>query len=289
MWLPSKEARVEPGPLDQYRWAVRRHITPLIGAVRMRDLTPEVVDAWVRDLTAKDANAKPRLGATSARLVRKVLSMALQEAVERGRLPRNPVVLSQPPRRDRKLGWTLEEAGQFLSVISGHRLYAAFDLSLGTGLRRGEVLGLRWQDLNVDDCWLQVVQQLSTEGGRPVIKSLKTEASERVVTFARPRRKSLLPTATRSSPRPTSSARRGPTPAWSSRPQSEGGSTPTVVRHDDGTTVSPLTWDRGPGPSASASMMMTRAGAVGQVGPRRRVTGWPSPASSPTVGFCRRR
>ncbi|MCA1695903.1 MAG: site-specific integrase [Actinobacteria bacterium] len=186
VWLPSKEARVEAGTLDQYRWAVRRHIVPLIGAVRMRDLTPEVVDAWVRDLTAPGAKGKPRLGATSARLVRKVLSMALQEAVERGRLPRNPVVLSQPPRRDRthrKLGWTLDEAGQFLSAISGHRLYAAFHLSLVTGLRRGEVLGLRWQDANLDGCWLQVVQQLSTEGGRPVIKSLKTEASERVVTF----------------------------------------------------------------------------------------------------------
>lgn len=187
VWLPSKEVRVEASTLDQYRWAVRRHIVPLLGAVRMRDLTAELVDAWVRDLSAPDGTTgKPRLGPTSARLVRKILSMALQEAVERGRLPRNPVVLSQPPRRDRtyrKLGWTLEEARQFLGAVSGHRLYAAFYLCLVTGLRRGEVLGLRLADVDLEGCRLQVVQQLATERGRPVLKSLKTEASERTVTF----------------------------------------------------------------------------------------------------------
>ncbi|TMC98316.1 MAG: hypothetical protein E6J03_13760, partial [Chloroflexi bacterium] len=107
-WLPSKSGRVEPSTLDQYRWAVRRHIVPALGAVRLGDLSPEIVDAWVGELTVAREGKKPRLGATSARLVRKVLSMALQEAVERGRLPRNPVARTQPPRRDRthrRLGW----------------------------------------------------------------------------------------------------------------------------------------------------------------------------------------
>ncbi|MGH3370183.1 MAG: tyrosine-type recombinase/integrase [Nocardioidaceae bacterium] len=186
-WLPSKEERVEPSTLDQYRWAVRLHIVPLLGAVRLRDLSPEVVDVWVADLVAPAvAEGKPRLGATSARLVRKVLSMALQEAVERGRLPRNPVVLTQPPRRDRsfrKQSWTLDEARRFLAGVREHRLQAAFHLGLVTGLRRGELLGLRWVDVDLDRCQLAVAQQLSVERGRPSLKQLKTETSERVVTF----------------------------------------------------------------------------------------------------------
>jgi integrase len=112
--------------------------------------------------------------------------MALEEAVQRGRLARNPVVLTQPPRRDRtykKLGWTLEEARSFLAAASDHRLYAAFHLSLVTGLRRGEVLALRWADLELAKRELHVVQQLTTERGRPVLKQLKTQQSERVVTF----------------------------------------------------------------------------------------------------------
>lgn len=185
-WLPSKQGRVEESTLDQYRWAVRLHIAPLLGAVRLRHVTPEVVDAWVTELVATKDGSKPRLGATSARLVRKVLSMALQEAVERGRLPRNPVSLTQPPRRDRsyrKQSWTLDEARRFLAGVSGHRLYAAFHLGLVTGLRRGELLGLRWVDVELDRCQLVVAQQLSVESGRPALKQLKIETSQRVVTL----------------------------------------------------------------------------------------------------------
>jgi integrase len=185
-WLRSKEARVAVATFEQYAWAVRRHITPLVGAVRPCDLTAELLDGWVGQLSAATPSGRPRLGPTSARLVRKVLSMALEEAVQRGRIPRNPVVLTQPPRAERsrrKLGWSLDEAQAFLVAASGHRLYAAFHLALVTGLRRGEILGLRWCDVDLDGHRLDVVQQLTVERGRPVLKELKTEHSDRIVTF----------------------------------------------------------------------------------------------------------
>lgn len=144
VWLPSKEARVEPSTFHQYEWAVERHIVPLIGAVRLRDLTPEAVDRWLTALVAEDADGKPRLGGTSARLVRKILSMAMEDAVRRGRIPRNPVALTQPPKRSTvrtRKSWTLEECRRFLAVTAEHRLSAAFHLALVTGLRRGELLG----------------------------------------------------------------------------------------------------------------------------------------------------
>lgn len=186
VWLGSKDGRVAVSTFEQYGWAVHRHIEPLIGAVRLRDLSPELLDGWVGQLSAPVPSGKPRLGPTSARLVRKVLSMALEEAVQRGRLHRNPVVLTQPPRAGRArhtLGWSLDEARAFLRAAAGHRLYAAFHLGLVTGLRRGEVLGLRWADVDVERVQLQVVQQLALERGRPVLKPLKTEYSDRVVTF----------------------------------------------------------------------------------------------------------
>lgn len=187
VWLPSKAARVETGSYDQYVWAVRRHMVPLLGALRMRDLTPEVVDRWLTELvTPSEAGGHPRLGPTSARTVRKILSMALEEAVERGRLARNPVRLTQPPKADRshrKLGWTLQEARAFLAAAADHRLFPAFLLALVTGLRRGEVLALRWEDVDLGERRLEVVQQLAVERGRPLLKQLKTEHSERVVTF----------------------------------------------------------------------------------------------------------
>jgi len=186
-WLASKAGRVAQGTLDQYTWSITRHIVPLIGAVRLRDLSAEVVDRWVAGLVVPQGDPpKPRLGATSARLVRKVLSMAMEEAVERGRLPRNPVRMTQPPKPDRrrkKLGWTLEESRTFLAAAADHRLHAAFLLALVTGMRRGEILALRWEDINFEGRTLEVTQQLAVEGGRPVLKQLKTEYSDRVVTF----------------------------------------------------------------------------------------------------------
>ena len=188
VWLPSKAGRVEPSTYDQYGWAMRRHVVPLIGAVQLRDLTAEVVDGWIgrlREPSAGDGERKA-LGPTSARLVRKVFSMAMEEAVQRGRLPSNPVTLTQPPRRQRnhkKLSWTVDEARTFLVTARDHRLYAAFHLCLVTGLRRGEVLALRWDELDMERAELEVTQQLALERGRPVIKGLKTETSERRVTF----------------------------------------------------------------------------------------------------------
>lgn len=112
--------------------------------------------------------------------------MALEEAVQRGRLQRNAVVLTQPPRPDRsrrKLGWTLEEARSFLRAAADNRLYAAFHLCLVTGMRRSEILGLRWIDVDLNSYQMEVIQQLSLERGRPVTKELKTASSDRIVTF----------------------------------------------------------------------------------------------------------
>ena len=163
-WVTAGEPQVQR---QRGRWVVR-------------------VSGFGRLVEPEEGSGRRALGATSARLVRKVFSMAMEEAVQRGRLGSNPVALTQPPRRDRrrrKLAWSVDEARAFLASVAGHRLYAAFHLNLVTGLRRGELLALRWEDVDLGRCELRVVQQLALERGRPTIKALKTESSERVVTF----------------------------------------------------------------------------------------------------------
>lgn len=184
-WLTAIEPRVDESTFDQYSWAVSNHIVPLLGEVKLKDLTPELLDRWIRDLCLPADDGNPRLGLTSTRLVRKVLSMALADGVARGHLARNPVEATKPPRAQRapkRKGWTFDEAKTFVEATRDHRLFPAFHLGLVTGLRRGEILGLDWDHVRLGDGVIEIVQQYVIVKGRPVLKPVpKTEASDRIL------------------------------------------------------------------------------------------------------------
>ena len=163
---------------------MRLHIVPYLGAIRVRDLSAEVIDGWLGDLSSPDSQGAKRLGSTSTRLVRKILSMAMEEAVQRGRLSRNPVARTQPPRRDRsrqKLGWTLDEARSFLVAASDHRLAAAFHLSLVTGLRRDTWSG--WVPQWFESCPVRPAWSASLWGLSPT-RSTSMPRSSNLCTIA---------------------------------------------------------------------------------------------------------
>ena len=77
--------------------------------------------------------------------------------------------------------WTVDQLRDFLNVASSHRLSAAFVMLATTGMRRSEVLGLRWPDIDFDDCSLSIVRTLTVVAGRPVVSAPKTTASRRLV------------------------------------------------------------------------------------------------------------
>jgi integrase len=190
VWLPVKQAEVEVATYDQYAWAVSFHITPLIGALPLSDVTGEVLGKWLETLITPGSDGRSRLGPTSARTVRKVLSMGLDDAVRRGLLRRNPVHATRAPRAPvrraaHELAWDIDDALRFLTVAQTHRLAALFHLGLVTGLRRGELLALRWMDVNVEEHYLYVRQQLTIERNRPVLKPLRGDGGPHIVTFGR--------------------------------------------------------------------------------------------------------
>jgi len=181
VWLPAKRPEVERSTFDQYAWAVRRHIVPGLGAVAVSDLTPGVVQDWLAGVVRGESGRA--LGATSARLVRKVLSMALGEAVDRGLIGDNPVKATKGPPRTEPVrqSWTADQATRFLSAASGHHLGVAFELVLATGLRRGELLGLRWSDIDFDGGRIRIGQQLVMEGGRARLRPIRPGVASAIV------------------------------------------------------------------------------------------------------------
>ena len=176
-WLKEKERQVRPRTVEFYRDLVRRHIIPNLGRVRLANLTPLQVQTLVGDV-ADTASIN------AANQVRTTLFTAMKQAVRWQLVTRYPVEavekLKHSPRD--MVIWTPEQAAQFLAVAREHRLYAAFYLALSTGLRRGEVLGVRWQDLKENT--LHVMQTLVENGGQAVLSTPKTVKGSRRVALS---------------------------------------------------------------------------------------------------------
>lgn len=177
--------------LDDYGHTVRLHLTPALGRKRLARLTVADVDEVWAD--KRKAGYKPN----SVRIMRAVLRRALGQAEREGLLSRNVAALSAPPRVSQPEGRALsvKQAKQLLEAAQGHRLEAAFLLLLSYGLRRGELLGLAWADLDRERRTLEVRRAVrrrksarneasSYPGGvvsRVEVAELKTRQSRRVL------------------------------------------------------------------------------------------------------------
>ncbi len=125
-----------------------------------------------------------RLSPATVRNTRAVFHKALSDAVRLELLVRNPVASTDPPanvaRRTTRV-WTAEELRRFLDHVSTHRLSLAFQLLAMTGMRRGELLGLRWGDVDWDRSALSVVRSLGLVDGEVMMSPGKTATSRRLV------------------------------------------------------------------------------------------------------------
>jgi integrase len=162
-----------PATLAQYQWAADL-VAGRWGGWPAEQLTAEHLDAaYLEMLTAgkrvhrrgKGSEATDRpMSARSVEVVHKTVKAAFQLAVDKGQLVRNPAALATPPAvvEQRHTWWTPEQVGRFLAYAAEHSDLPAglVDVLADTGGRRGEVLGLRWSDLDVDACTATITRQL---------------------------------------------------------------------------------------------------------------------------------
>lgn len=172
----------EPKTYIQHEQSVRLHLKPWFGQLLLSDLTPRLVQQFVN---AKRQQYSPNY----VRLLRNTLRVACAQAVEWDAIPRNPVRRIAMPAIEPEHVEAIspEEAQRLLDALRGHRLYALYLVTLGLGLRAGEVLGLRWEDWNERAGTLHVRRQLqripaqySDLGGHFSTKSPKAH-SQRVL------------------------------------------------------------------------------------------------------------
>src|SRR5262249_48148626 len=174
-WLATVSVRRKTA--RSYRQFVDLHLKPGLGQVRLTKLTP----SHVRTLLAeKEREGKsPR----TVTLMRDVLRIALNQAITDGAVARNSAALVKRPKPTRRQGPILspEQAPAFLSHIEGTRLAPVITIGLGVGLRLGEVLGLQWPDVDLEQGVIRVERGLETIGKDRRLVELKSKESRRTI------------------------------------------------------------------------------------------------------------
>ena len=189
-WLEHKRSQVRPATLRSYEWHIRHHILPYIGHIKVSKLTPVILQKLYSDLQkAPRKDGKP--GAVSNRSIlhaHLVLHEALERAVRWGLVPRNVCDLVDPPRPQKVdiQVWDIEHVNRFLNAAKDDRYYIAFLLAITTGLRKGEILGLRWIDVDFASKLITVRQNLSFVHGQFYFLEPKTAHGRRAVALSDP-------------------------------------------------------------------------------------------------------
>jgi integrase len=188
-WLISIRTQVRPSTFDSYRRNIELHVLPDLGGVKLQRLGPEHLDRLYDSLLrtgSRRGKEATGLAPKTVRNVHLILAKALHDALKRGKIHRNPASVASPPRLSaarspERTTWTAEELRRFLSLVEDDRLQAAWVLLATTGMRRGEVLGLRWDDLDLDNARLLIRQALISVGYEAQFSEPKTGRSARVV------------------------------------------------------------------------------------------------------------
>ena len=177
-WLSVARGGLRHNTWMAYRQSVRNHIDPFVGDVRLADLRPDHVQRLYSERLAAG------VGACAVRQSHKVLHRALRQAVRWGLVVRNVADLVEKPPEPRSVVRALSggEVQGLLLAARGERLEGMYYVAVVTGMRIGELLGLRWSDVDWERQGVSVSRQVSrVRGGGLVFQPVKTAAGNRLV------------------------------------------------------------------------------------------------------------
>jgi integrase len=177
-WISAKQNTLRTRTVDQYQRLITLYIRPLLGRIRLKDLTLRTVEQFYNRLRDKG------VGAWNIRYTHRVLHAALEDAAVRGMIGRNTAHGAILPRRaQREMGILNEQqAGNFLVAASNSRYYAVFHLAISTGMRFSELRGLYWTDIDWTKGTITVKRQIQEIAGQgSVISAPKTKSGVRTI------------------------------------------------------------------------------------------------------------
>ena len=156
-------------------------MNPRIGNKKLGQVTPLMIQTLYSDLRVAGLSSRSIIHTHT------LLHKSFQQAVKWRMIAQNPVALVEPPRAERRemSVLTRQEASKFLDATRGHRYAALFTLAVSTGMRQGELLGLRWSDVDIDAKRLQVQQALQRQREEGLVfVTPKTRQSRRTIVLS---------------------------------------------------------------------------------------------------------
>lgn len=156
---------------------VNKHIVPELGKTKLRDMTPMQLEKFYK--RKLDEGLRPSYIRSMHAIITKTLNAALTWEL----VSRNVASLASPPRVEKTeiQTWSIEQANHYLEASQDRRLYIVYVLAIYTGMRRGEILGLRWEDVDFERGRISVRQTLCKVGSEIVLQEPKTKSSRRLL------------------------------------------------------------------------------------------------------------
>ena len=169
---------VSPTTLARYQSMIKLYIKPIIGHMQVQQLNTLAVQNWVNSLKISPASGKPMAAATVKHAYH-VLKGSMDKAVLAGIISRTPCISIMLPKGQKKAAIIYDEAQikQLICAAKGTEMELVIDMKLCLGLRRGELLGLWWQDIDWDKKQIHIVRNRVVVNGKSVVKEPKTANS----------------------------------------------------------------------------------------------------------------
>jgi len=185
-WLKDYiRPNLAPKTAEWYSYIVHSHIVPSLGNIPLKQLKPEHLQRYYGEkLAAGRCDGKGALSPQTVRHCHVAIHYAMETAMKWGLLTRNPADSVSPPRsqRNQMQIWSAEELGRFLEAAKETQYYAMFHLLFASGMRRSEVLALRWCDVDLTLCQAYVTRSLQhLADGTFTFKQPKTARGRRAI------------------------------------------------------------------------------------------------------------
>jgi integrase len=189
-WLPQREVDLKRGTFNSYTRIVNTHLIPHLGRLRLEELTPRRVERFYSQLQKDGARGQrlapgSGLSAKTVNNIAGVLNRAMRDAVRWGLIATNPIADARKPikKKTEMKAWQPDDLGKFITVTKSDRQSGTWHLLATTGLRRGEILGLQWDDIDFDKNTLTVRRTRVKIGASVYNETPKSNAGNRTISL----------------------------------------------------------------------------------------------------------